>query len=407
MKIAFVIYDGMTGMDFTGVYDPLTRLKSMGFLPDLRWDVCALKSPVKDGSGLTILPDRVSQPLSRYDIVIVPGGPNTRELIKNESITAWLKTVPTNALKASVCTGSLFWGAAGFLENRPATTHPRAYEDLLLYTSNVSTQRIVDDGDLITASGVTASIDLGLYLCAKLAGQESAEKIRQQMVYQLDPATDRVPADGPKPTLVSRLPTPGERTATVKRSTRETQIEVDLNLDGSGGAPVEVQTGLGFFDHMLHHVAVHGLFDLKVHAQGDLYVDAHHTVEDVALTLGQAFDRALGERAGIVRLGEATVPMDEALAFVAIDFSGRPYTNIQVEWHTPAIGPIATSLFDHFLESFAVAARCNLHARLLAGRDDHHQAEALFKALGRALSKAVQVDPRRQGAVPSTKGVLV
>lgn len=195
------------------------------------------------------------------------------------------------------------------------------------------------------------------------------------------------------------------RTAEIHRKTQETDISIQLNLDGTGVC--QVQTGIGFLDHMLHHVAVHGLFDLQVEAKGDLEVDCHHTVEDVALALGQAFDQALGERVGIVRMGFAYVPMDEALAFVSLDLSGRPYSVIQAEWHTPAVGGIPTSLFPHFIESLAVSLRANLHARLLYGRDDHHQAEALFKALGRALDEATRIDPRRQGKVPSTKGRLV
>ncbi|MGQ9840733.1 MAG: imidazoleglycerol-phosphate dehydratase HisB [Anaerolineae bacterium] len=194
------------------------------------------------------------------------------------------------------------------------------------------------------------------------------------------------------------------RTAEIHRQTYETDIRLTLDLDGSGRA--EIRTGLGFLDHMLHHVAVHGLFDLTLHATGDLHVDAHHTVEDCALALGLAFDRALGDRRGIVRMGSAYVPMDEALALVAVDFSGRPYVVVQAQWHTPAVGGIATSLFPHFLHSFAVTARANLHAHVLCGADDHHQAEALFKALGRALDAATRLDPRRSGAVPSTKGVL-
>lgn len=195
------------------------------------------------------------------------------------------------------------------------------------------------------------------------------------------------------------------RTAEIHRKTQETDISIQLNLDGTGVC--QVQTGIGFLDHMLHHVAVHGLFDLQVEAKGDLEVDCHHTVEDVALALGQAFDQALGERVGIVRMGFAYVPMDEALAFVSLDLSGRPYSVIQAEWHTPAVGGIPTSLFPHFIESLAVSLRANLHARLLYGRDDHHQVEALFKALGRALDEATRIDPRRQGKVPSTKGRLV
>jgi imidazoleglycerol-phosphate dehydratase len=157
---------------------------------------------------------------------------------------------------------------------------------------------------------------------------------------------------------------------------------------------------------MLHHVAVHGLFDLTVKATGDLEIDYHHTVEDCALVLGMAFAQALGGSAGICRMGSAYVPMDEALAFVAVDLSGRPYAVIQAEWHTPSVGGIPTSLFPHMLESFAATARCNLHARVLYGRDDHHQAEALFKAFGRALDAATQLDPRRSGVIPSTKGVI-
>ncbi len=194
------------------------------------------------------------------------------------------------------------------------------------------------------------------------------------------------------------------RRAAVSRLTRETRIDLNLLLDGSGQA--EIDTGLGFFDHMLAQIAVHGLFDLHLKAAGDLHVDAHHTVEDVALALGKAFDQALGERLGIVRVGSAYFPLDEALAFAAVDFSGRPYAVIRAEWKTPAIGPIPTSLFDHFFESFAAAARCNLHAQIVYGRDDHHQAEALFKAFARALDAAVQLDPRRAGAIPSSKGSL-
>ncbi len=194
------------------------------------------------------------------------------------------------------------------------------------------------------------------------------------------------------------------RTAEIHRQTNETDIHLTLNLDGSGKA--DIQTGLGFLDHMLHHVAVHGLFDLTLRATGDLHVDEHHTVEDCALALGAAFDQALGERKGIVRMGSAYVPMDEALAFVAVDLSGRPYAVVDAEWHTPAVGGIAVTLFPHFLQSFAVMARANLHALVLYGADDHHQAEALFKALGRALDAATALDPRRAANIPSTKGVL-
>jgi len=194
------------------------------------------------------------------------------------------------------------------------------------------------------------------------------------------------------------------RTATIERRTTETQVQVTLDLDGSGQC--DVSTGIGFLDHLLRHVAVHGLLDLTVRAQGDLEIDPHHTVEDVALALGACLDRALGERKGLVRMGHAYVPMDESLAFVAVDLSGRPYAVIDADWSVSTIGQMPTTLVPHFLESLAVTGRMNLHTRVLYGRDDHHKAEALFKALGRALEMAVRVEPRRGGNVPSTKGVL-
>jgi len=194
------------------------------------------------------------------------------------------------------------------------------------------------------------------------------------------------------------------RTAELKRETNETRIEVALNLDGSGSC--DIATGVGFLDHMLHHITVHGLFDLRVRAEGDLEVDTHHTVEDVALGLGAAFDQALGARKGLVRMGSAYVPMDEALGFVAVDLSGRPYAVVDVAWTGLEVGGVPVTLWEHFFASFAVALRSNVHARVLYGRDDHHKAEALFKALGRALDAATQLDARRGDAIPSTKGAL-
>jgi imidazoleglycerol-phosphate dehydratase len=194
------------------------------------------------------------------------------------------------------------------------------------------------------------------------------------------------------------------RTSTIHRRTNETDITLTLSLDGSGKH--DIHTGVGFLDHLLTHIAVHGLFDLTVKAVGDLHIDTHHTIEDTALALGQAFDEALGDRKGIARMGSAYVPMDESLAFVAVDFSGRPYAVTQGQWHGPMIGQVPTTLIPHFIESFAVTARANVHANVLYGRDDHHQTEALFKALGRALDAATMIDPRRAGSVPSTKGSL-
>ena len=194
------------------------------------------------------------------------------------------------------------------------------------------------------------------------------------------------------------------RRSEIERKTAETEIALRLALDGSGQRAID--TGIGFLDHMLEQLAVHGLLDLELRARGDLHVDVHHTVEDCAIVLGQGIDRALGERGGITRIAASTVPMDEALASVAIDLSGRPYAVVDVAWNGPAVGGVPTSLWAHFLETLAVHARCTLHARVWTGRDDHHQVEALFKALGRALDEATRVDPRREGRIPSSKGSL-
>ena len=192
------------------------------------------------------------------------------------------------------------------------------------------------------------------------------------------------------------------RQAKIERKTSETNITIVLNLEGTGKH--QISTGIGFLDHLLTALAVHSLLDLNVGAKGDLHIDSHHTIEDVGIVLGQALDKALGDRKGINRMGHAYVPMDEALAFVALDFSGRPYTVFQSEWRTSTIGQFPTDLVQHFFESLAIHAKLTLHARA-EGRNDHHKAEALFKALGRALREAASRDPRR-GDVASTKGTL-
>jgi imidazoleglycerol-phosphate dehydratase len=194
------------------------------------------------------------------------------------------------------------------------------------------------------------------------------------------------------------------RSAIIERETNETKIRVELELDGSGKH--EIQTGIGFFDHMLTQLAVHGLFDLKIGGQGDLEVDPHHTVEDTALALGQAFDHALGERRGLVRMGSAVVPMDEALAEVVIDLSGRPYCVFNGDWTGQTINILPVTLIEHVFYSLSVGMRANLHGLVRYGQDDHHKAEALFKALGRALCQATREDPRRASGIPSSKGIL-
>ena len=192
------------------------------------------------------------------------------------------------------------------------------------------------------------------------------------------------------------------RRVRVARRTRETDIGVTLDLDGSGQASIE--TGVGFYDHLLGSLAHHGLFDLEIRATGDLHIDEHHTVEDVALVLGAAFAEALGDRAGIRRFGDSSVPMDESVATAVIDIGGRPYAVIDLPFRAERAGVLPLQLVDHALESFARTAGATLHLHG-TGRNDHHLAEAAFKALGRALRVACEPDPRRTG-VASTKGSL-
>jgi imidazoleglycerol-phosphate dehydratase len=192
----------------------------------------------------------------------------------------------------------------------------------------------------------------------------------------------------------------GERRATVKRKTRETDVTVSLALDGSGST--DINTGIGFYDHLLSSLGHHGLFDVEIRATGDLHVDEHHTVEDVALVLGSAFAEALGNRAGIRRFGDAAVPMDESLATAVVDVGGRPYAVVELPFRGERVGGLPVQLVDHALEAFARTAGATVNVQG-SGKNDHHLAEAAFKALGRALREACERDPRRAG-VASTKG---
>lgn len=193
------------------------------------------------------------------------------------------------------------------------------------------------------------------------------------------------------------------RTASIERRTGETQVSIDINLDGQGA--VRIETGVGFLDHMLHLMARHGCFDLKAVAKGDLLIDSHHTVEDVGLTLGQALKQALGDKAGIRRYGHAIVPMDETLATVAVDLSGRPFLAWKAQIPNVMLGVFPAELGEEFFRAFSNSAQMNLHAIVHHGSNTHHQLEALFKATGRALRMACEFDPRAPG-IPSTKGVL-
>lgn len=194
------------------------------------------------------------------------------------------------------------------------------------------------------------------------------------------------------------------RKADLTRKTTETDVRIGMDLDGTG--TYDIQTGVGFFDHMLDLFAKHGLFDLQIEAKGDVQVEAHHTVEDVGIVLGQAFRQALGDKRGIRRYGSAVIPMDESLAMAAVDFGGRAYCVIDVPLQRDQIGNFPTELLLDFFEAFAQNAQANVHIKLLYGRNDHHKIEACFKAFARACRQAVEFDPRTNNQLPSTKGVL-
>jgi imidazoleglycerol-phosphate dehydratase len=199
------------------------------------------------------------------------------------------------------------------------------------------------------------------------------------------------------------MTTPAPRQASVNRKTRETEVAVTLVLDGTGRT--DIATGVGFFDHLLSSLAHHGLFDLQVRTTGDLEVDEHHTVEDTALALGQAWAEALGDRAGVQRFGDASVPMDEAVASAVVDVGGRAYAVVDLPFRSDRVGALPLQLVEHALEAFVRSGGITLHLTG-SGRNDHHMAEAAFKALGRALRRACETDPRRGAEPASTKGVL-
>ena len=194
------------------------------------------------------------------------------------------------------------------------------------------------------------------------------------------------------------------RIAEISRDTKETQIQVRVDLDGTGAA--QLDTGIGFFDHMLDQIARHGLIDLHIAAKGDLHIDGHHTVEDVGITLGMAVAQAVGDKRGITRYGHAYVPLDEALSRVVVDFSGRPGLHMDVDFKAGSIGSFDTQLAYEFFQGFVNHALCTLHIDNLKGHNAHHQCESIFKAFARALRMALAPDPRAAGVIPSTKGTL-
>jgi imidazoleglycerol-phosphate dehydratase len=401
MKIAFVLFDGFSSFDFASLYQPLTLLRTLGLSPELSWDLCARQKTVTDAAGLPYQASSVGKPLDGYDLVLIPGVRDASALVGDEKTLNWLLSAGSTAWLGAVGSGALLLAAAGLLKGKRAAADESTRAALAGFGAEPAQEEVVEQDGIFTAANSAVVLRLGLLLCAQLNGLAAAQQVQSALGVKAASAAQPLVAEVEAEPLLSAG---GSRFARVVRKTGETDIEIELDLDGSGRHVIS--TGLPFLDHMLTQIAVHGLFDLNIKAVGDLQVDAHHTVEDVALALGEAFARALGDRKGIVRMASAYCPMDETLAYTVIDFSGRPYAVVQAPWEALQIGGIPTSLFTHFLESFAFQAKCNLHAQVLYGRDDHHKAEALFKSLARALDAAVRIDERRAGDIPSSKGVL-
>lgn len=386
MKTAFVLYENFSNLDFASLYGPLLNLKKLNLIDDLTWETCSTNASAKSDQGVRFAPTQIGESLDGFDLVIVPGSFDLGALLLEKNFLDWLKTADSAARIAAVGKGIVLLGAAGLIKDRKTAAMAANFPVLEEFGTFPQNDPIVTDGNIWTAAGSGAALELGIQLCENLAGPEAGHIIREQL---------GLPVPG--------IALPG-RLGKVSRKTKETVIELELNIDGSGNH--DIDTGLPFLDHMLSQIAVHGLFDLRVAAKGDIHIDPHHTMEDVGLALGQAFQEALGDRKGIVRMASHDWTMDESLAWAAVDFSGRPYAVIQTNWQSPAVGGLPVSLFAHFLESFALQARCSLHVRSIYGRDDHHQAEAIFKALARALDAATRIDPRRAEKVPSSKGIL-
>ncbi len=360
MKIGIICYPGISKIDLIGVITPLQPL-SQTESDRIQIECCTYLPPVLDNGFCSIQCSHVGLPLTGFDTLILPGYFPVQELDVSPDWIAWLNTASKDVRWLAVNEGVKLARRLNFATIK-LPIHSRILNGFLC----------------------------ALWLIQDVKGSQMA----WEMAYNLAIEKEWLQAN--------RLLT--GRTAFIERKSAETDISISLKLDGDGQSHID--TGIPFLDHMLSQIARHGTFTLDVTARGDLVVDSHHTVEDTGIVLGEAFMTALGDRRGIARMGSATVPMDESLATVTADFSGRPYAVIQTAWNGIQVANLPVSLFEHFLESFATAARCNLFVQVHAGNDNHHMAEAIFKALARALDQASMVDVRRENQIPSTKEVL-
>lgn len=356
MRIAIVSYPNVCSMDVAGISSLLEALPKE-VQQEFEWETCCFL-PIKSiADGLIINCTHVGLSLEKFDILFLPGLQPQVAFEPTQEFLHWLSTAPQSARWIALGDSHKMLGKIGIVpDTLPSFPYLMAGYLAGLWIINISQPDIA--GSLANKAGIS--------------------QIWQQALRQIN-----------------------GRSADIYRKSAETEITIHFRLDGSGVS--DVKTSIPFLDHMLAQISRHGLFDLRLQAMGDLEVDEHHTIEDCGLALGEALATALGDRRGIQRMGSAIVPMDESLTSVSIDFSGRPYSVIQARWNGNKVAGLPVSVIEHFLESFASAARCNLFVQVLAGNDNHHMSEAIFKALARALDQATSLDSRREGKIPSTK----
>ena len=358
MKIGIIYSPQAAVIDIAELLQTFSLSNQLFSEQDLYVEICSFLPPETQGTGITINPGVVGASLAKFDIMVLPGSEGYENLKTDTDWLTWIKDTKP---------GTQYFG---FHEGRNVLDSMKMPNQWKLNKHNSMNGFLV--GFQILSQVL---LPHELLKIIKPLGMESTWQIYLQSI--------------------------NFRQASILRETAETNVSINLSIDGTGKSAIN--TSIPFLDHMLNQVAKHGLFDIELSGQGDLEIDAHHTMEDCGIILGDAFRQALGEKKGINRMASATVPMDESLVTVSIDFSGRPYCMIQSNWNGENIAEIPVSLFEHFLESFAVAARCNLFVQILSGKDNHHMCEATFKALARALNQACSLDLRRVGQIPSTK----
>lgn len=358
MKIGIIYSPLASIVDIAGLIQTFTLSKQLFSDLDIQFEICSFLPQKTQETGITVNPSYVGLPLSGFNILVVPGSAGYEKLKMDINWFTWVQSADST---------SKFFGFHEGISIINLINVPNQWKSNTRYPLN------------------------GFFV----ALQVLADILEPEKILTIASAL------GIESSWQSYLQTMSIRQSVLFRETAETQIRANLALDGSG--KTKINTRIPFLDHMLNQIAKHGLFDIELNANGDLQIDQHHTMEDCGIILGDAFRLALGDKKGINRMASTSVPMDESLATVTIDFSGRPYFVIQSKWNGENIAEIPVSLFEHFLESFAIAARCNLYIQVQAGKDNHHMCEAIFKALARALDQACRLDERRLDQIPSTK----